>query len=239
MKRLLWHVALIVVFCAEVDRSYADGFDTKPISDTYTYEISGMTVTLTSSYPINKGYIVQWDMGDGTVLDAPAIEYTYRDMGEYNACLSILDAISGEIITRNCQYLKLGVDTDCSFAFEPVCGCDNETYMNACFAENVYGVYDYTIGACPATVSFSIVPQYTFDVSDLSINLRNRSIGSYDTFEWTFGDGVVSKKRNTSHTYQSSGIYEVCLSVSHSLTGTKERICNRVEVQASRPTSFN
>ena len=37
--------------------------------------------------------------------------------------------------------------TDCEKIFEPVCGCNNETYVNACTAE-AYSIFTYSEGSC-------------------------------------------------------------------------------------------
>lgn len=36
---------------------------------------------------------------------------------------------------------------DCPIVYEPVCGCNNETYVNACTAE-AYSILDYAQGSC-------------------------------------------------------------------------------------------
>ena len=42
---------------------------------------------------------------------------------------------------------KIKKDAICTMQYEPVCGCDKQTYSNACLAENA-GVTSYTNGTC-------------------------------------------------------------------------------------------
>jgi hypothetical protein len=43
---------------------------------------------------------------------------------------------------------KINADAMCTMQYDPVCGCDQKTYSNACMADRA-GVTTYKNGACP------------------------------------------------------------------------------------------
>jgi Kazal-type serine protease inhibitor domain len=63
-------------------------------------------------------------------------------------CLGLL-ACKPAKATNDCKG-KANPDCVCTEQYQPVCGCDNKTYGNACVAECA-GVKKYTKGKCPGT----------------------------------------------------------------------------------------
>jgi hypothetical protein len=43
---------------------------------------------------------------------------------------------------------KIDAEAICTMQYEPVCGCDNQTYSNPCHAEKA-GVTSFVQGPCP------------------------------------------------------------------------------------------
>ena len=54
----------------------------------------------------------------------------------------------------------------------------------------------------------------TAGLEPLVVDFSNESIGDYTSSNWNFGDGGTSTQTNPSHTYTTSGIYSVTLTVS-------------------------
>lgn len=51
----------------------------------------------------------------------------------------------------------------------------------------------------------------------LQVDFTDRSVGNIISWEWNFGDGTTSTLQNPSHTYTSSGEYDVALQVTNAL----------------------
>ena len=43
--------------------------------------------------------------------------------------------------------VKIDPNIMCTFNYDPVCGCDNKSYSNECFAEK-HGILHWTVGRC-------------------------------------------------------------------------------------------
>ena len=88
------------------------------------------------------------------------------------------------------------------------------TDVNGCTDETVIDI-DYF----PAPRTIILEPQDAFGCVPYDNQFINRSIPIDDTylFEWRFGDGGTSGDRDPSHTYATSGIYDVYLGITSPL----------------------
>lgn len=76
------------------------------------------------------------------------------------------------------------------------------------------------VESCLAGLSFAVDPE-----NPLHVTFNDESSGNPDSWLWDFGDGVTSDAQAPEHTYETPGIYQVCLSIQNSTTGCQDESC--------------
>ncbi|MFZ1826619.1 MAG: PKD domain-containing protein [Chitinophagales bacterium] len=127
-----------------------------PLGIGYNVEFTNMSTGGDASTP----YV--WSFGDGSeYFTGEDAEHLYTIPGSYLVCVT-MGSSGSDCFEQFCDEIILGandcIDTalinnsvDCGTVIDPVCGCDNNTYDNACIAENYFGVMFYVDGECSAT----------------------------------------------------------------------------------------
>lgn len=103
-----------------------------------------------------------WSFGDGSeYFEGDEADHFYATSGTYLVCLTMgesgtdcFDQFCDEIVLGSAECIDTSLideSVDCPTVVEPVCGCDNITYDNACIAENYFGVIFWVSGECSTT----------------------------------------------------------------------------------------
>jgi len=71
--------------------------------------------------------------------------------------------------------------------------------------------------------------QFTYSIDGLTVNFQNTSASSTDFgLAWSFGDGNTTSLINPSHTYSTTGAYEVCLIVIDFTCDLNDTLCQTI-----------
>ncbi|MGB1241212.1 MAG: PKD domain-containing protein [Chitinophagales bacterium] len=197
----------------------------------YQYEVSGMTVSYESSKSSVDSLDLEWELGDNTTIQSiQKFNHTYQNLGNYETCLTLNSSTEAEKPTKKCKVITLGDPKMCEADWVPVCGCDNQTYMNSCFAENYHGVYYWEEGPC-SNIDYSLYSSFIYENQpNLAIQFINTSAGNFDSYRWDFGNGQNSNARNPQILFPIKGAYTICLTVHSSVTKMQETYCEEIEV---------
>ncbi len=125
--------------------------------------------------------------------------------------------------------------TPCFEIYAPVCGCDEVTYQNECFART-HGITSWTDGVCcpnPDCRAYFTAE----NVSDQTVLLRDSSFNA-ESWYLTFGDGAVHSGAfdSLTHTYAAPGVYQICLEISNFAGTCTDKYCVVADVSGV-PTS--
>lgn len=196
----------------------------------FTYSVvvgfAGYAVTFTNTSTGNYTNSF-WDFGDGNTStdNSPVYSYLTNNLpNPIQVCLTVSGALN-TCTTNFCQIISLDsahlacIDTSaidsnsiCFAVFDPVCGCNGQTYGNECEAYHIGGVTSWHHGACPN----SCLAQFTYGIDSTGylIQFYNQSLGNNKRFHWDFGDGDTSNLRDPQHLFDTTATtHNVCLTV--------------------------
>ncbi len=88
-------------------------------------------------------------------------------------------------------------------------------------------------GTCQA--AFTAIP----DSSGFGFTFQNQSTGTFTASQWSFGDGTGSSQLSPTHSYNSTGTYTVCLTVTDSATNCSSTTCTTVTTGTTPPCVAN
>src|SRR5207247_2411387 len=92
-----------------------------------------------------------------------------------------------------------------------------------------FGCSDTTIQGI--TILGAVVASFTWTSDGHTILFTNNStFGANYSMLWTFGDGDTSTLQTPEHTYNTAGVYEVCLVVTDYICNVSDTFCKTVLV---------
>jgi len=161
--------------------------------------------------------------GDSTVIQQ---DFVICDNGG-NECQAFFGYINFEDLTVN--FVNNSVGSDLSYQWEFGDG-STSAEANPQHTYELEGVYDVCLyitaadSSCfdaycqPVMVGGNVPPECAamFDftlLGDLTVDFQNVSMGNSFVSSWDFGDGQTSAENNPVHTYDSTGTYEVTLTI--------------------------
>ena len=105
--------------------------------------------------------------------------------------------------------------------------CVRVLFANGCRADDCKEVVIRgNNNICGGYMTDSLIAPRTYKFKGFSIHSPNDQVTSY---RWSFGDGTIALGREVTHTYNTAGDFEVCLTIKTAL-GCETRICRKVRV---------
>ncbi len=227
-----------------------------PATANYTSSVTGGTVAFTDGSTEATGWA--WDFGDGSPVDnTQNPSHTYATGGTYNVCLIVTNACSADTfcttvtvclpVTANytssvtggtVQFTDASTEaTSWSWDF----GDSNTSTLASpshTYATNgTYQVCLIAMNACSSDtvcVEMTICPQmpvaaFSETSSGFNASFTNSSTNGV-SYLWDFGDSQTSTAMSPSHTYTSTGVFNVCLTVWNAC-GDSTVTCDTVLIQ--------
>jgi PKD repeat protein len=209
----------------------------------YSATGTGLSYTFTDlSAPTPTSWA--WDFGDGATSTSQNPTHTYAAMGTYVVCLtasngcrsesfcdtivicqpptsSFNSSILGATVTFTDQSSANITTWAWDFGDGGVSASQNPSHTYA--VGGAYNVCLTVTDACSTATSCSIVDLCVPTNESISyiagpvldVDFTGTADPSVNVWNWTFGDGGTSTLQNPTHTYATSGSYQVCLQVAN------------------------
>jgi PKD repeat protein len=172
-------------------------------------------------------------IGGGDLLSAgQLIRFDYLEFNDGNCSdAQSVFLLCTEDVTDCVEPAVIDPTANCEGNYEPVCGCDEVTYANACQAQYVNGLLTWTDGPCPGTPLVCEADFMFGYINSNTVVFYNNSLG-YNTTEWTFSDQdatIVSSTDESIVVTFTTTAPEVCLTITNT-DGCSNQICRTITI---------
>lgn len=143
---------------------------------------------------------------DGITYPNECVAYNYNGITSWTPGICPNQCINPAWIDSSALCLEI---------YDPVCGCDEVTYDNECYAIHYGGVTSWTKGVCCENTSCKALFEVEI-LSDNKILIKNLSVNAEASL-LNFGDGSPLHPGvfdTVTHTYPAAGTYQICLEIS-------------------------
>ena len=211
-------------------------------NDVIAQDMCGMLPASTGTLLINNSNIQLHDTLTICQGDSSLIFGTYQSTsGTYYDSLQTVngcDSILATTLAVTPTYFSNNYDTI----------CQGDSILIGGTYQNTTGTYYdslQTVNGCDSiieiilSVDTSLTANFTktIDPNDsLNLLVTNLATGNNLQYLWDFGDGNTSTQAYPSHIYASIGVYNLCLTVTDSITGCSSMFCDSTTVM--RTTGF-
>ncbi len=119
----------------------------------------------------------------------------------------------------------------------PVHVFDSSGFYNVCLTitDSVSGCTDMFCDSVEVVLPVTCTAEFSYTANNDTVTFTNLSGGSITNYDWEFGDGNFSSEENPVHVFDSSGFYNVCLTITDSVSGCTDMFCDSVEIVGPAP----
>ena len=199
-------------------------------------------------------YTFLWELPDGSTSTMPEPTYVFSSAGVFDLCLTIADASGCTSTTCDSVLVDANGGINGSTFFDclqipngpnlPGTPCQiPDTILTGTWGADCVCNTDSSSSACAA--GFFVMQAYQWVDSASNPNggggepipnelwIWNLSSGGTGIFQylWNFGDGSSSTEEYPTHTYASSGTYQLCLTISDN-AGCADTYCQSITVDS-------